>query len=142
MYTYIYVCTCTIIWYRLRRQPALASSAAWPSPCDYTIIVVVMCIMFSSSSTTTTSTTTTTTTTTIPSPCIKQTINMPIITWSVRQTITCLTDLDPVPGEDVAEDVYTPGLHNKIPALKIFARGWVAQEHICYTISAKISGIL
>ena len=21
----------------------------------------------------------------------------------------------------------TPGLHNKIPALKIFARGWVAQ---------------
>ena len=25
----------------------------------------------------------------------------------------------------------TPGLHNKIPALKIFARGWVAQESIC-----------
>ena len=24
----------------------------------------------------------------------------------------------------------TPGLHNKIPALKIFARGWVAQETI------------
>ena len=24
----------------------------------------------------------------------------------------------------------TPGLHNKIPALKIFARGWVAQESI------------
>ena len=32
----------------------------------------------------------------------------------------------------------TPGLHNKIPALKIFARGWVAQESICYTINAKI----
>ena len=32
----------------------------------------------------------------------------------------------------------TPGLHNKIPALKIFARGWVAQEPICYTINAKI----
>ena len=28
----------------------------------------------------------------------------------------------------------TPGLHNKIPALKIFARGWVAQE----SINAKI----
>ena len=27
--------------------------------------------------------------------------------------------------------VHTPGLHNKIPALKIFARGWVAQEPIC-----------
>ena len=25
----------------------------------------------------------------------------------------------------------TPGLHNKIPALKIFARGWAAQESIC-----------
>ena len=25
----------------------------------------------------------------------------------------------------------TPGLHNKIPALKIFARGWVAQKYIC-----------
>ena len=25
----------------------------------------------------------------------------------------------------------TPGLHNKIPALKILARGWVAQESIC-----------
>ena len=24
-----------------------------------------------------------------------------------------------------------PGLHNKIPAQKIFARGWVAQEPIC-----------
>ena len=33
---------------------------------------------------------------------------------------------------------YTPSLHNKIPALKIFARGWVAQESICYTINAKI----
>ena len=30
------------------------------------------------------------------------------------------------------------GLHNKIPALKIFARGWVAQESIFYTINAKI----
>ena len=25
----------------------------------------------------------------------------------------------------------TPGLHNKIPANKIFARVWVAQEPIC-----------
>ena len=25
----------------------------------------------------------------------------------------------------------TPGLHNKIPAQKISARGWVAQEPIC-----------
>ena len=25
----------------------------------------------------------------------------------------------------------TPGFHNKIPALKIFARGWVTQEPIC-----------
>ena len=32
----------------------------------------------------------------------------------------------------------TPGLHNKIPAHKIFARGWVAQEPIFYTINAKI----
>ena len=32
----------------------------------------------------------------------------------------------------------TPCLHNKIPALKIFTRGWVAQEPICYTINAKI----
>ena len=24
----------------------------------------------------------------------------------------------------------TPSLHNKIPALKIFARGWVAQESL------------
>ena len=28
-------------------------------------------------------------------------------------------------------DAGRPGLHNKIPALKIFARGWVAQESIC-----------
>ena len=28
-------------------------------------------------------------------------------------------------------DLATPDLHNKIPALKIFARGWVAQESIC-----------
>ena len=26
---------------------------------------------------------------------------------------------------------HTPGLHNKIPAHKIFARVWVAQEPIC-----------
>ena len=26
---------------------------------------------------------------------------------------------------------YTPGLHNKIPAYKMFARGWVAQQPIC-----------
>ena len=32
----------------------------------------------------------------------------------------------------------TPGLHNKIPAHKIFARVWVAQEPIFYTINAKI----
>ena len=32
----------------------------------------------------------------------------------------------------------TPGLHNKIPAHKIFARVWVAQESIFYTINAKI----
>ena len=25
----------------------------------------------------------------------------------------------------------TPGLHNKIPAYKIFARGWVAQKSFC-----------
>ena len=25
----------------------------------------------------------------------------------------------------------TPGLHNKIPVKKVFARGWVAQEPIC-----------
>ena len=34
--------------------------------------------------------------------------------------------------------VPTPGVHNKIPAHKIFARVWVAQEPICYTINAKI----
>ena len=28
-------------------------------------------------------------------------------------------------------DIVTAGLHNKIPAHKIFARGWVAQEPIC-----------
>ena len=27
--------------------------------------------------------------------------------------------------------VATPGLHNKIPAYKIFARGWIAQEPFC-----------
>ena len=26
----------------------------------------------------------------------------------------------------------TPGLHNKIPAHKIFAKVWVAQEPICF----------
>ena len=31
---------------------------------------------------------------------------------------------------DRQDPVATPGLHNKIPALKIFARGWVAQESI------------
>ena len=34
--------------------------------------------------------------------------------------------------------INTPGLHNKIPAYNIFARGWVAQESIFYTINAKI----
>ena len=33
---------------------------------------------------------------------------------------------------------YTPGLHNKISAQNIFARGWVAQKSILYTINAKI----
>ena len=28
-------------------------------------------------------------------------------------------------------EVPTPGLHNKIPAYKILARGWVAQESFC-----------
>ena len=28
-------------------------------------------------------------------------------------------------------EIHTPGLHNKIPAYNIFARGWVAQEPIC-----------
>ena len=32
----------------------------------------------------------------------------------------------------------TPGLHDKIPAHKIFARVWVAQEPIVYIINAKI----
>ena len=32
----------------------------------------------------------------------------------------------------------TPGLHNKIPAHKIFARVWVAQEPICSQVVAKI----
>ena len=32
--------------------------------------------------------------------------------------------------EILKTDRTTPGLHNKIPALKIFARGWVAQESI------------
>ena len=32
----------------------------------------------------------------------------------------------------------TPGLHNKIPAHKIFARVWVAQEPICSLVAAKI----
>ena len=31
----------------------------------------------------------------------------------------------------LASGVNTPGLHNKIPAQKIFAKGWVAQEPIC-----------
>ena len=29
------------------------------------------------------------------------------------------------------EIIPTPGLHNKIPAYKIFTRGWVAQEPFC-----------
>ena len=29
------------------------------------------------------------------------------------------------------EQILTPGLHNKTPALKTLARGWVAQEPIC-----------
>ena len=33
----------------------------------------------------------------------------------------------------------TPGLHNKIPALKIFARGWVAQESICTLSTLRFS---
>ena len=41
-------------------------------------------------------------------------------------------------GANMAFHGVTPGLHNKIPALKIFARGWVAQEPIFYTINAKI----
>ena len=41
-------------------------------------------------------------------------------------------------GAPVRHEAFTPGLHNKIPALKIFARGWVAQESIFYTINAKI----
>ena len=32
----------------------------------------------------------------------------------------------------------TPGLHNKIPAHKIFARVWVAQEPILFIVVAKI----
>ena len=28
----------------------------------------------------------------------------------------------------ISHTLLTPGLHNKIPAYKIFARGWVAQE--------------
>ena len=31
----------------------------------------------------------------------------------------------------------TPGLHNKIPPRKIFARVWVAQEPICSQVVAK-----
>ena len=37
---------------------------------------------------------------------------------------------------DDDDDDNTPGLHNKIPALKIFATGWVAQEPICSWIVA------
>ena len=32
----------------------------------------------------------------------------------------------------------TPGLHNKIPALKVFARGWVAQEIVFFIDSGVI----
>ena len=32
----------------------------------------------------------------------------------------------------------TPGLHNKIPAHKIFARVWVAQDLFCSYVAAKI----
>ena len=34
-------------------------------------------------------------------------------------------------------DDSTPGLHNKIPAHKIFARGWVAQKLFCSQVVAK-----
>ena len=35
-------------------------------------------------------------------------------------------------------DEGTPSLHNKIPAQKIFARGWVAQKSFCSQVVAKI----
>ena len=34
-------------------------------------------------------------------------------------------------SEYFAGTPFTPGLHNKIPAYKILARGWIAQEPIC-----------
>ena len=33
---------------------------------------------------------------------------------------------------------HTPGLHNKIPAHKIFARAWVAQKSFFSLVAAKI----
>ena len=48
------------------------------------------------------------------------------------------------PGETVKlrglewnSQVHTPGLHNKIPAYNIFARGWVAQEPFFSSVVAK-----
>ena len=34
--------------------------------------------------------------------------------------------------------MYTPGLHNKIPAYNIFVRGWVAQKSFVSQVVAKI----
>ena len=34
--------------------------------------------------------------------------------------------------------LFTPGLHNKIPAHKIFARVWVAQKSFCSLVAAQI----
>ena len=39
---------------------------------------------------------------------------------------------------DAVTNAGTPCLHNKIPALKIFARGWVAQISSCSLVVAKI----
>ena len=44
---------------------------------------------------------------------------------------SCCVELFPYRSPRGNQRFPTPGLHNKIPALKIFARGWVAKESIC-----------
>ena len=51
----------------------------------------------------------------------------------IRQTVPCRA----IRGNSISVDS-TPGLHNKIPAQKIFARGWVAQRSLFSLVAAKI----
>ena len=60
----------------------------------------------------------------------------PKTTMKFRKSTVCIQTLPH--ALERKQQKHTPGLHNKIPAQKIFARVWVAQEPIFYIINAKI----